>query len=257
VRKQLKSLIRRLSGFVVLQYGDGAYALVRNPADALFIERAQLQQTLERFDIDLVLDVGANVGQFGTRLRKFYDGDIVSFEPTAGAYQKLLAASVNDSRWRPVNCAVGGENATMPMNVSSTTTMSSLLPMQEEMPEALGSWSAHTVETVTVRRLGDVVPEVVGDLHGRRIYLKMDTQGYDLEAFRGLGDVRRYVCAMQSEVALIPLYEGMPHWTEAIAVYEQAGFGVAGMFPVNRVKGRVLEYDCHLLRVDEAARESR
>jgi hypothetical protein len=55
--------------------------------------------------------------------------------------------------------------------------------------------------------------------------------------------------ALQSEVSLIPIYESMPHRTESIAAFEQAGFGIAGMFPVNRAQGRVIEYDCVLTRI--------
>ena len=53
---------------------------------------------------------------------------------------------------------------------------------------------------------------------------------------------------MQSEVSLIPIYEDMPHWTESIEMYEAAGFGVVGLYPVTRDDGRVIEYDCLLKR---------
>src|SRR5699024_10673372 len=83
-----------------------------------------------------------------------------------------------------------------------------------------------------------------------RLYLKLDTQGYDLEAFAGLGERTRDIVAMQSEVALLQIYEGMPRLPPAIETYEGAGFEVTGMFPVTREKdtGRVLEFDCVLAR---------
>jgi hypothetical protein len=74
----------------------------------------------------------------------------------------------------------------------------------------------------------------------------MDTQGYDLEVFAGLGDVREQVLALQSEVSVVPIYQGMPHLTESISCYEQAGFAIAGMYPVSTEKSalRVVEFDC-------------
>lgn len=78
----------------------------------------------------------------------------------------------------------------------------------------------------------------------------METQGYDMEVFKGLGNKLKYVIVLQSEVSLISIYEGMPHWTESISIYEKAGFGVVGMFPVNRDSGRIIEYDCLLARVE-------
>jgi hypothetical protein len=84
---------------------------------------------------------------------------------------------------------------------------------------------------------------------GKRLFLKLDTQGFDLEVFKGLGMYTDQVSLIQSEVSLLPIYDGMPHWTQSIEAYEQAGFSVAGMFPVTRTRsGRVIEYDCLLLR---------
>jgi hypothetical protein len=105
-------------------------------------------------------------------------------------------------------------------------------------------------EVVSIRRLDFVLEELVPDIDRRRIFIKLDTQGYDLEVFAGLGDRVRQVVVLQSEVSLVPIYEGMPHWTEAITEYEQAGLGVVAMFPVSRDSGRVIEYDCLLTRVE-------
>jgi hypothetical protein len=113
-----------------------------------------------------------------------------------------------------------------------------------------GAALAEREELVTVHRLDDVLGEIVPDLAGRRIFLKMDTQGFDLEVFGGIVAHRRLVHALQSEVSLIPVYEGMPHWTESLRVYEEAGFSVAAMIPVANDGLRVVEYDCLLVRSD-------
>jgi hypothetical protein len=41
----------------------------------------------------------------------------------------------------------------------------------------------------------------------------------------------------------------MPHWTDSISFYEQAGFGVAGLFPVTLNACRVIECDCLMVRI--------
>ena len=85
-----------------------------------------------------------------------------------------------------------------------------------------------------------------------RPYLKLDTQCYDLEAFAGLGDRTRDFVGMQSEVALLQIYDGMPRMPEALQVYEAAGFEITGLFPVSRQSrtARVLEFDCVMVRAD-------
>ncbi len=67
-----------------------------------------------------------------------------------------------------------------------------------------------------------MLESLLPDIGSRRILLKMDTQGYDTEVFKGLGSKLEHVYALQSEVSLISIYEGMPHWTESISLYEKS-----------------------------------
>ena len=67
-----------------------------------------------------------------------------------------------------------------------------------------------------------------------RVFLKMDTQGFDLEVFGGLGEWQQDVVGLQSEVALLLIYEGMPRMREALDVYEAAGYEISGLYPVTR-----------------------
>ena len=77
----------------------------------------------------------------------------------------------------------------------------------------------------------------------------MDTQGFDLEVFRGLGAWAEHVIGLQSEVSLLPIYEQMPRMGEAIAEYEKGGFEISGLYPVtSEADGRVIEYDCVMVR---------
>jgi hypothetical protein len=64
---------------------------------------------LKVFEIDCILDVGANEGQFGESLRASgYTGDIVSFEPLNSAHINLLKRSKPDPHWHVHSrCAVG------------------------------------------------------------------------------------------------------------------------------------------------------
>jgi hypothetical protein len=78
----------------------------------------------------------------------------------------------------------------------------------------------------------------------------MDTQGFDLEAFTGVGERISEVIALQSEVSVIPIYAKMPRMAEAIALYESHGFELTGLFVVSRDEAtqRVIEFDCVMAR---------
>jgi hypothetical protein len=179
-----------------------------------WIAQRHLAELLTRYDVNVVLDVGANVGQYGQLLRQVgYTGHIVSIEPVPACYAEL-------SQWAAAD----------------------------------NLWSVHNV-AVPMRRLDELLDRLLpAGLDRPRIFLKMDTQGYDLEAFAGLGERHRDVVGLQSELALLCSYDDMPRLPQALAVYEAAGFEVTGMFPVNRDGSslRIIEYDCMMVRAEPA-----
>jgi FkbM family methyltransferase len=207
---------------------------------------------LDKLDVNVVLDVGANRGQYGQALRQSgYRGRIVSFEPVPHAADGLEKAASGDPEWLVRRCALGDADATMDIHVGEGQgRLSSLLPASEFGKEWNPRIDAHTTVPVDVRRLDGLIDEVLDGVEQPRIYLKLDTQGYDLRAFAGAGDRVADLVAMQSEVSLVPLYEGMPHFTDQLRTYEQAGFELTGMFPVVRDQKtlRVIEFDAMMVR---------
>jgi FkbM family methyltransferase len=207
---------------------------------------------LAMYRVNCVLDVGAHRGQFGSSLRAAgYEGRIASFEPVAEAFDALRAAARHDPAWTVYPYALGRQDGTISMNVVPGT-LSSVLP-----PTAFGARRYRRlrrpdVREVPVRRLDTVLDEVLAGVGTPRAYLKLDTQGYDLEVFAGLGARGADVVAMQSELALLEIYERMPRMPEALGLYEAAGFQVTALYPVSREMrtGRVLEFDCVMARAD-------
>jgi hypothetical protein len=108
------------------------------------------------------------------------------------------------------------------------------------------------VGRIEIRRLDGMLEKALDGIADPRPYLKMDTQGYDLEVFAGAGERIADFVGMQSEVAALRLYEGSPRMSESIATYEGSGFEISGMYPVTREEstGRVVEFDCVMVRAD-------
>ncbi len=209
-----------------------------------------LAWVLRELGVTCVLDVGANTGQFATRLRRAgYAGHIVSFEPVAHLLAELNRAAARDPHWRVLGYGLGDIDGAAEINVVPGT-MSSLLPASSFGQE----WSdklrdAHP-ETIQVRRLASVYSEALAGLDAARVFLKMDTQGYDLQALRGAGDYLDEVVGLQSEVPCVAIYDGMPGMTEMLSEYEAAGFAISGIFPVtcHRPTLRVIEFDVVMVR---------
>ncbi len=216
----------------------------------------QVCHVLKLYGVNVVIDVGANEGQYASALRRCgYRGVIHSFEPGLAAYEVLTRASASDPLWHTHRLALGREESTMSLN-AVPGTLSSFLPATEFGAERYNRLKAPQAEQVAVRRLDRLLPKLLADVADPRPYLKLDTQGYDLEVFAGLGDTAESFVAMQSEVALLRIYAGMPRMSEALNVYEAAGFEIAGLYTVTKDvrTSRVLEFDCILVRAGASRR---
>jgi FkbM family methyltransferase len=201
----------------------------RSPIDR-FNELVYLKTLLKIQDINCVLDVGANCGQFAYELRAIgYSGYIISFEPTQQAFAMLFQSFNNDSKWKGYQVALGSESKSMKINVSGFNgEMSSLLEFVD---------GQHNTESqgVEVKRLDDLFPSITEEIQNPRIFLKMDTQGYDLEVFRGVGKYISNIQGLQSEIAVQGLYKNMPHYIECLSEYEKAGFELYNLTVVSRI----------------------
>lgn len=212
--------------------------------------REHLRRVFEACGIDTVVDVGAHHGKYCRFLRRDvgFRGPVLSVEPIAELAQALERRAAADGRWRVARCALGAQRGTARLNVMASSDFSSLLePTRAATRQFADRNAVARTEEVPVRTLDDVVAEFAPQ--GRRLYLKLDTQGYDLEVLRGAGRSLAHVAALQSEISFLPLYAGMPAWRESIERIEALGFAVSGIFAVSREPSlRLVEADCVFVR---------
>lgn len=186
------------------------------------------QRVLDRLGVDLVIDVGAADGGYGTELRTFgYTGRIVSFEPLAASYARLSSAVAGDPRWVARNHALGDEAGTATINVASNSNSSSMLPMLDAHREAAPAVDYVAHETITVARLDDIADEVVAG--AERPFLKIDTQGFERPVLDGGAETLRSCVGLQLELSLVPLYEGGMLVDEAVSWAYGEGFHLVGI----------------------------
>lgn len=193
-----------------------------------------LDRLFSTLRVSCVLDVGAQVGEYGRWLRhNGYRGDIISFEPVAASFAELEKAAARDAHWHCFNYALGAEDSVASINVSKHTVYSSFRQISSTAAEIFGEETrTQQSEKVEIRRLDgllDTLPTEITD----RLYLKMDTQGWDLEVLKGAQDALRHVVALQTEVSVQPIYEDTPVLQESLAAIASYGFTPSGFFPVN------------------------
>jgi FkbM family methyltransferase len=169
---------------------------------------AQLVAVLQHFRITCVLDVGANVGQYGAMLREWgYRRRIVSFEPQDDAHRALERRAAADPNWQVApRMALGRKDGEVELAISAESDMSSILPQSPLLRQVSPSSAVVRKKAVPLRRLDGVAwPYLRPD---DRVFLKIDAQGYDAEVLAGAAALLERLTGIQLEMSLVPLYEG-------------------------------------------------
>jgi len=174
-------------------------------------------------EIDLILDVGANQGQYaGAMFDLGYQGRIVSFEPGAAAHAALLANAAGNPRWVVApRMALGRKREMLTLHTFNRTDMNSLLPPTADAFGSFPKLSQAGAEEVQVERLDEVIENFPA---GRRILLKVDTQGAELAVIEGAAGCLDRIAMLQLEVPVVPVYEAAPAWMDILRPVHESGF---------------------------------
>jgi FkbM family methyltransferase len=207
-----------------------------------------LRRVLDHYRIETIIDVGANLGQFHDLLRDDvgFAGQIYSFEPVSKCADLLIKRARQDPKWKIFKCALGSTAGHAKINVAQASDLSSFLAPKTDAVS--GFWKANPIsheETVEIRTLDAVLQAEGIDCTKERTYLKLDTQGFDLEVMKGGEQSLMQIAALQTEASVQPIYENMPNYLEAIESVNGYGFELCSMFPVNYDQAlRAIEFDC-------------
>lgn len=208
-------------------------------------DMAKIQTMLSLNKIDLVLDVGANTGQYARSIRLGgYKGKIVSFEPLSSAYKELIRLSQNDPHWIIApRMAIGKEDGETVINISENLSSSSLVPMLKTHMDAAPESRYIGTEKTKVARLDTIVSEYISE--SKSIYLKIDTQGFEEQVLDGADGIMPKIKGLQIELSLVPLYEGQLLFVDMINKLTSLGYDLHGILPVftDNKTGRLFQAD--------------
>ncbi|NCT83558.1 MAG: FkbM family methyltransferase [Comamonadaceae bacterium] len=213
-----------------------------------------LRRLFELLDIDLVIDVGANRGQYADFIRRRvgYRGALLSFEPIPSLAQELAQRAAGDPNWRVRATALGACAQTRPFHVAQSSPMSSLLAPSARATSRLAAFN-------TVQQTLDVDVETLDAAladfpHCRNLYLKLDVQGYERQVLDGATASLPRLAAMQAELSVVPLYEGQPHYLDLLGHLESLGY-LPSLIPAHNPEHfpLLIDFDCHLVRRERLA----
>lgn len=260
----IKGLLEK-AGFSIRRQGAKliVHSSALTPANvAAFASEHHLAWTLRRIGAascypDLVVDVGANRGQFGLAVRDAgYAGRLLSFEPQARIAAELADRVRGDASWQVRATALGDTDRSATLHHRAADDFASFAaPSVEGMHHFRDQMAEVGTEAVAVRRLDSLVAEEPWLADAKSIFLKVDTQGHDLEVLAGCGHLLRRVELLQLEAPIVPLYEGVEALPKLLEHVSALGFVMAGFFPIaiDRAHGAVLEADVRFIRRREGS----
>jgi FkbM family methyltransferase len=236
MKELIKEIICRF-GFQIQKHN------IQNSQDLL------LNRCIIFFQIDLIIDAGANIGQYATGLRKHgYTKHLFSFEPLINAFDQLKTKSAKDNKWEVFNLGVGSSSGQLNINVSENLVSSSFLPVTEASTEAAPKSRFSSTQTVNVVRLDEFLIDRVSGFEN--IFLKIDVQGFELEVLKGAEALLSKVKVIQLEMSFVPMYKDGPLFADVLSTLDKLGFEIYTIIPEfrNETSGRMLQADGIFIR---------
>lgn len=238
VKASIKRLLRRF-GWEVQRFENAT------------VEQQVLKNILRATGVDVILDVGANTGQYAElAFDSGFDGTLISFEAIPSVHEQLSRhASAKREQWKVAPCAaLGSSRGQIDINISANSVSSSILPMRGTHLDAAPDSRYVDKLTVSVDRLDALAREFVPA--SAVVLLKVDTQGYEMEVLRGATGLMRCIAAIQLELSLTPLYEGAPTFVEMVEFMASTNFDLFSIVPGLRDQrsGRLLQVDGFFVR---------
>jgi len=225
--------------------------------DPLHSDAFRLVRQLGLHQANVVLDVGANVGQFAEKLRGAgFRGRIVSFEASTNAYAILVEKAARDRNWIVApQMALGDRNGEVVFNIAGNSASSSALPMLPAHFNADPRSRYVGSEAVAMRTLNSVAPEFTNSTD--RVFLKLDVQGFEYQVLKGTDQLLANFVGVQCELSLVPLYQGEHLFQAMLREMETRGFEPWFLTPgfVDPESGRLLQLDVVFFRSEHRSTE--
>lgn len=245
IRSGVKSFLKSVFGWFGYEIISSERLFRLDPSNARM-------EFFRQYGINALFDVGANVGRFGSELRQGgYKGKIVSFEPLGKAFAALKERSAGDPLWKVHNTAIGDFNGESTLNVAANIDSSSLLDMMP-IHLAMAPESQYIgTEKVPVNRLDKVFDQHYSA--GDKVFLKVDTQGFEREVFAGAEGCLDKIIGVQVELSVEPLYKDSILLGDMFNYLYSKGFILVSIEAAfaDQTSKRVMQFDGIFFRINK------
>ena len=207
--------IRKL--IILCRHGLFRGALFNNVAAA-----TEHLKILSGLELNSVVDVGANRGQFALAARlSFPSAKIFSFEPLQAPAAVFNAVFAYDAATAIFNVAIGPENKKATIHISKSDDSSSLLPISQLQNKIFAGTSEESQAIIDVGTLDSFIDR---SMIASPAMLKLDVQGYELEALNGCESIISAFDYVYCECSFVELYVGQKLASDCIKWLQDRGF---------------------------------
>ena len=201
-------------------------------------------RNLEDSNVSNVIDVGANVGQFGLDIRRHgFKGQIVSYEPVNETFELLTQTTRRHQPWKAIQLGLGAAESERTINISGNDGLSSsLLEMGSLHLENFPDSATVSRQNISISTIDNQL--VVLGLRPQEIMLKLDVQGFEAEVLKGASQSISKIPLCYLEVSITPLYEGEVLLLPILIELSKYGHEVIDVFRgIKASNGQLLQLD--------------
>lgn len=197
--------------------------------------QSYLFDLLTKKQIDFVIDVGSNTGQFYNLLRNIgYEGQIELFEPLIECQEKLINITKNNKHVRLNSFALGEKEAIVNFYVTKNNVSSSLLLPKDSMKID----KSYEVSVKTLDSLGYNLANYSG------VFLKIDAQGYEKNVILGSINSLKLIKYVLMELSVSTQYIGELEMIPMFAFMRDLGYVPIFIYPgVTNKFNEVIQYE--------------
>jgi FkbM family methyltransferase len=170
---------------------------------------------------DFLVDIGANSGVWIKEIRRMgFTGPALCIEPISSNFESLQ--NLNLPNTELLNCAIGNKNGVISINEASNSGLSSsILSLGALHKQAEPSIKIISNSKVRIEKLSRILKKY----SYRNIYIKIDTQGYELEVIKSIdSDSWSKIYALEIEVNLVETYDNCGKIEDIIYLLRKKGF---------------------------------
>ena len=210
-------------------------------------------KTLNFYNIDLVLDIGANEGQFAKKIIEYgYKKEILSFEPIKSVHKQLLINSKRFQTWKVhKRCAFGKKNGLKKINISKNSVSSSFLEVNKRHLDIEPGAEFVKQENTKVISLNKFLNKK--RFNNKKIFIKIDTQGYEKNIILGGKKILNRITGVMIEASIAKVYKSEALYLEMIKLLNKFGFKVWSIERGfgNKKTGQVFQMDIIFIKKND------